>query len=179
MIAMAVAAVALEPSADHVGTESANHSHDVVERHVVAVPHLECFFRSLGKSKIGSSGETLFDGVVTVGRKQLQGANDAEFIQEIAANFVLAAFAAIQGELQCGHTVAARFEREHAAIFVVGMRDRVHQTPRGMQTAQHLFQPGIAGIDRKRFGIDPGGWNLRQGCRRQEREKQAEPDTRP
>jgi hypothetical protein len=47
-----------------------------------------------------------------------------------------------------------------------------------MQTAQHLFQPGVAGVDRQRLGIDPGGWNLREGRRRQEREEQAKPDKR-
>src|ERR1017187_7231839 len=103
MMAMPVAAVALETSADHVRTEGANYPHHVAQRHVVAVPHLEGFFRSLGESEIGNPGKTLFHSVIAVGGKQLQSVNDTELIQQIAASFVLAAFATIQGELQCGH----------------------------------------------------------------------------
>ena len=175
-MAMPVAAVALETSADHVRAEGANHPHHVAQRHVVAVPHLEGFFRSLGESEIGNPGETLFHSVITVGRQQLQGANDTELIQEIAANFVLAAFATIQGELQGGDAVSARFERQHAAVFVVRMGDGMHQARRGMQTAQHLFQPGVTGVDRKRLAIDPRRWNLREGCRRQKCDEQAQLD---
>src|SRR5665811_376063 len=51
-----------------------------------------------------------------------------------------------------GRGVTARFEGEHSAVFVVGMRHGVHEACRGMQTAQGLFQPGVAGIDRKRLG---------------------------
>jgi hypothetical protein len=47
-----------------------------------------------------------------------------------------------------------------------------------MQTAQHLLQPGVAGIDWERLGIDPRRWNLREGCRRHKRDKQTQPDTR-
>jgi hypothetical protein len=74
--------------------------------------------------------------------------------------------------------VSARFQREHSTVFVVRMRDGVHEARRGMQTAQHLVQPGIASIDWERLGIDPRRWNLREGCRRHKRDKQTQPDTR-
>ena len=178
MMAMPVAAVAPETSADHVRTEGANHAHHIAKGDVMAVPHLKGFIRRFGESEIGNPGETLVNSVIAVGRQQLQGANDAEFIQKIAANFVLAAFATIQGELQGGDAVSARFKREHAAVFVVRMGDGMHEARRGMQAAQHLFQPGVAGIHRKRLGIDPRRWNLREGCRRQKRENQVQTDAR-
>src|SRR6202142_1413485 len=83
MMAMPVAAGALETSADHVRTEGANHAHHVAESDVMAVPHLEGFFRSLGESEIGNPGKTLFHSVIAVGGKQLQSANDTELIQQI------------------------------------------------------------------------------------------------
>ncbi len=143
----------------------------------MAVPHLEGFFRSLGESEIGNPGEALLDSVVTVGGQQLKRADDTEFIQQIAANFVLPAFAAIQGELQCRHAMPARFKGEHASVFVVGVRHRVHEPCRGMQAPQHLLKTGVAAIDRKRLGVDPGRRDLRKGRGRQEREKQAQPDS--
>ena len=125
------------------------------KRDIVATPFLESLFRCLGKTEISNAREALFNTVVTVGSQQLQGANDAKLVEEIAADFVLPAFAAIERELQHAHAVPARFERQHAAIFVVGVRDRVHQARCGVQPPQHLLQASRAGVDGKGLGVNP------------------------
>ena len=99
-MAVAVARVALKTSADDIRTEGSNHAHHVAQRNIVTTPLLECLLRSLGEPKIGNAREALLDSVVTVGSQQLQRADDAELIEQIAANFVLPAFTAIERELQ-------------------------------------------------------------------------------
>ena len=124
-------------------------------------PHFsKGLFRRLGEAKIGDAGEALLHAVIAIGGQQLQRANNAQLVEQIAADLVLAAFAAIERQLQHADAVAARFQRQHAAIFVVGMSDGVHQPRRGVQPPQHQLQPGGAGIDSKRLGIHPGRWDL-------------------
>ena len=77
------------------------------------------------------------------------------FVEEIAANFVLSAFAAIQCDLHYADTVSARLQCEHAAVFVIGMRNGVHQAGRRVQTAQRQLQTSGARIHRQGLGINP------------------------
>ena len=151
MMAVTVARVALKASADHIRTEGANHPHHVAQRDIVTAPLLERLFWSLGETEIGDPREALLDSVVAVGRQQLQRADDAELIQQIAADFVLPALAAIERELQHARAVPARLQREHAAVFVVGMSNGVHQPRRGVQSAQHHLQSGGTGVDGERL----------------------------
>src|SRR5271157_1687204 len=165
MMAVAVARAALKASTDYVRAEGANHTHHVAQRDIVTTPLLECFLRSLGKAKIGNTREALLDSVITIGDQQLERAYDAELIEQIAANFVLPAFTAVQRELQHAHTVPARLQREHAAVLIVRMSHGVHQARRRVQAPQHLLQPSGAGVDGKRLCVDPGRWNLRENRR--------------
>ena len=87
-----------------------------------------------------------------------------EFVEQVAADLVLPALAAVQGQLQGGDAVPARFQRQHAAVFVVGMRGGVHQAGRGVQAAQGQLQAGDAGVHGQRLGVDPRGRDLRAGA---------------
>jgi hypothetical protein len=64
----------------------------------VTLPLLKCFRRILGKSEISHLGEALFHAVVAIRSQQFQRAQDAEDIEQIAANLVLPAFAAVQSQ---------------------------------------------------------------------------------
>ena len=175
MMAVAIAWGALKASADHIRTEGANHAHHVAQRDIVTAPLLECLLRRLGETEIGNAREALLDSVVAVGGQQLQRADDAELVEQIAADFVLPALAAIERKLQHADAVPARFQREHAAVFVVGMGDGMHQARRGVQAAQHLLQTGGAGVDGKRLGVNPGRRDLRESGCAQKGEQQAKP----
>ena len=134
-----------------IGTKSSNHAHHVAERDIMPAPLLKGFFRIFGIAEIRHPAEALLDSVVTVRCRQLQHAQHAQHVEQIAADLVLAAFAPSQSHQQCGDPVAARFQRQHAAIFIIGVRGRLHQSGRGLQTTQRLFQSSSTGVLRQRI----------------------------
>src|SRR5271166_5718086 len=170
MVAVAIARIALKSGTDDIWPESANHPNHVAERDIVTTPLLERLLRSLGEAEIGDACEALLDSVVTVGGQQLEGSDDAQLIEQIASDFVLPAFTAIERELQHADAVSARFQSEHATVLVVRMSNGVHQACRGVQASQHLFQTCGTRVDRKWLGINPGRWNLRDSRCIQKRE---------
>jgi hypothetical protein len=128
-------------------------------------PFLESLFGSLGETEIGDAGEVLLGAVVAVGLEQLERAQDAELVGEMRAGLVLSAIAAREREELDGDSVAARFEREQAAVFVVGVRVNVHETRGGAQLGEHLLDAGAARVHGERLvGL------LREGSGREQRE---------
>ena len=103
---------------------------------------------SLGKAEVGHAGEALLNSVIAVGAQQFQGAQNTEFIEQITSDFVLATFAAVQCQLQSGDSVAARFQGQHAAIFVIRVRCSVHQAGCRVQSAQRELESDDAGVHR-------------------------------
>jgi hypothetical protein len=75
--------------------------------------------------------------VVTICREQFESAQHAERIEQVATQFVLSAFAAVQRHQQGGDALPSRLQRQHSAVFIVGMRGRLHQASGGLQTAKH------------------------------------------
>ena len=63
------------------------------------------------------------------------------------------AFAAVERHQQCRNALAARFEGQHAAIFVVGMGIGLHQAGGGLQAAQHQLQASGSRVLRDRLVI--------------------------
>ena len=171
MIAVSVARRALKARADHVRAKGADDAHHVGQRDIVATPFLEGLLGRLGKAEIGDAGEALFHSVIAVSGQQLQRANNAQFVEQIAADHVLAALAAIERQLQNTVAMAAGLKSQHAAIFVVGMGDRMHQARRGVQAAQHELEAGGSGVNRQRLGVDPRRRNLRR-CSHAKRQQQ-------
>src|SRR5258707_9381936 len=121
MMAVAVVVGSRESRNQNVGAEGADYADDVGEGDVVASPFLESFFGGLRVSEVGDAGEALLDSVIFVGGEEFERAQDAEFVEETGAEFVLSAFATSEGEEKCLHAFAAGFQGEGAAVFVVGM----------------------------------------------------------
>ena len=146
----------------HIGTKSADHSHHVAERDVMPAPLLKSLIRILGIAEIGDPAEALFHSVVAIGCSKLQRAQHAQHIEQVAADLVLAAFAASQSHQQRRYSLAARLEGQHASVFVVGMRDGLHQAGGGLQAQQHLLQACRAGVrgqeDRRDLAGVAGAW---------------------
>ena len=107
VIPVAVASRTLKTGANHVGTERPNNPHHVGECDVMPLPFVECFLGRLGKAEISNPGKSLLHSVVSVGAKQLQRAEDPEFVEQITANLVLSALAAVEGQLESGDAVPA------------------------------------------------------------------------
>src|SRR4051812_35456674 len=115
----------------------------------MAPPFFEGLFGRLRESKIGNTREALLDSVVAPGFKQLERAQDAEFIGKVRAGLVLSAITAGQREEFDGDAVAARFEREQSAIFVIRVGGDVHEARGGAQLDEHLLDAGAASVHGK------------------------------
>ncbi len=153
MMAVAVARGAAEAAGEHVRPEHPDRAHQVCKRDVMPVPFVEGLFRGLGEAEIHHVAEALFHAVILVGLQKLQRAQDAKFVGTFGAKFVLAAFAARDCEKQRRGAVSARFQREHPAVFVVGMGDGLHDARRGFQLGQQLRQVDRAQVFRQRPGV--------------------------
>ena len=136
MITVAVAAGAGEAGHQNIRAKDANHANHVIQGHVVTVPFLQRFLRILGKSEIGDTGETLLDAVVAACGKEFQSPQNAERIEQAAANFILPAFASSESHEQRLGAEAARLHREHAAVFIVRMGGGVHEAGGGGKALQ-------------------------------------------
>jgi hypothetical protein len=136
MVSVSVAGITPKARANYIRAKCADHSDHVAEGDVMAAPHLEGLVGGLGKSEICHPGEALLHPVVAVGGQQFQGAYDAQFIEEIAANGILPTLAAVQRELEDIDSVSAGFQGQHAAVFVVRVRRGVHQAGCGAEAAQ-------------------------------------------
>ena len=64
----------------------------------------------------------------------------SKLVEESAAETILATFSAGESEEFGFDTVAARFEREHATIFIVGVSDDLHQSRSGAELANLELQ---------------------------------------
>jgi len=75
-----------------------------------------------------------------IGGHQFQRAKLAKFVEEPTAETILAAFSARESEELGFDAMAASFESEHAAIFVIRMSDNLHQSSGGAELANLKLQ---------------------------------------
>src|SRR6266496_1123570 len=146
MMRMPVALGAGKAGNKNIWAEGANDAHHVGKWDIFAAPVLKCFLGSLRKTEVGDTREALLDSVVTIRSQKLQRADDAKFVEESGAKFVLSAFAASQRHENGLDSVAARLQREYAAIFVVGMGGNHHQTSGILQSAKCLLEARCARV---------------------------------
>ena len=161
VVAVTVAGRTLKAGADHVRTERTNDAHHVGECDVMSAPLLEGLLRSLGEAKVGDAGKSLLHAVVAIGSEQLEGPQDTELVEQVAAKLVLSALAAVQGQLQGGDAAPAGLQRQHATVFVVRMRGSVHQSGRRVQAAQSEFKAGNTRVHGQAAWYRPRGRDLR------------------
>src|SRR5262245_27032206 len=115
----------------------------------MAVPLVEGLVRRLGKTEIGDVAEALLHAVILVCLEKLQGAQDSKLVRAFGPELVLSAFAAGNGKQGYLSALAARFQREHAAIFVVGMGGDLHQAGGGLELGEKLGQVQRAAVFRQ------------------------------
>ena len=151
MVPVSIRLGAGKPRYEHIRTERPNHPHHISQRDLVSAPLRKGLLRALGKSKVGYARESLLDTVILVRCQQFFRAQHAQHIRQIASYLVLAALAAIQRHQQHAGSATARFERQHPAIFIIGMRYCLHQPRRRAEPPQHPPQADDSLILRK-FG---------------------------
>ena len=125
---------------DHVGLEGAHALHHVAERLVVA-PLLERLLDAERVAELVGEREILLDAVVAVKSIQLLGPQDAERLEQLGADRVLAAFAAREREKAGADPAAAGERDEDAVVLVVGVRGDVKDPARDAEPAQRQPQP--------------------------------------
>src|SRR5262245_57655203 len=90
--------------------------------------------------------EELLGTIETSRLQQLLGANDAERVEELRADDVLAAFAAVQRHVRHARMIAACRPCDEGRIFVVRMRACVQHAGGSLQSLEHLHQAVRAGV---------------------------------
>ena len=151
MVAVAVGRVANEAADDDIRTQCANYADQIGQCGFAAIPLLNRLFRGAREAEVGDATEALVGAVIAVGFEEFERAQHAEFVAEFLADGVLSAFTAGEGHLDDVSAASAGFEREHAAVFIVGMGGGVHQARGGAKLAQREQQAGLALINGKGF----------------------------
>ncbi len=112
-------------------------------------PFLECFFGSLGITKIGGAGETQFHAIVAGRFEQFERTQHTQLVEEIAACLVLPAVAAGQRHQHDLGALAAGLKCQHGAVFVIGMGRGLQQAGGCLQLPEGLVEAARAGILRQ------------------------------
>src|SRR6185437_16219184 len=107
MVSVTVALRSRESGYQNIGPEGADDAYDIRQGHIVPVLLLEGLVRTFGKSEVGDAGEPLVDSVVLVRRGHFQSAQHAQHVGKIAAYYILATLAAIQGQQRNGNALPA------------------------------------------------------------------------
>src|SRR5204862_5957496 len=151
VIPVAVAIVALE-ARDHDERALRADDADHVAQDLLAAPFHQRLLQPFREAVVDHAGEVLpVDAVVLVRAQELLGPNQAQRIEQLRADRVVARLAARQREQRYTRTIAAAEHRQHAALFVVGVRGRVEHARGGAQLEQLLPGAGGAPILRQRL----------------------------
>jgi hypothetical protein len=126
---------------DDIGPELADDANDVA-KHGVAVPEAERLLRRLRETEVDGAGEELAAVVEAAGGEEFLGAQHAEFLVKVLAEFILAAVAA--RERQVGGAVAAAEGEvgDELGVLIVRVRGDVEDGAGGAEAAQFLRDAG-------------------------------------
>ena len=168
VLPVAIPRGAAEDRHHHLGPEAADDPHDVLE-HRVPGPVRPGVVQILGEAEVVGTGEELAGAVEPPGGKQFLGAEQPQLLSQLLADQVLAALAAIEGEICRLRPHAARQQGEELGVLVVGMgRDEQHPLV-VTQAAELLVEGGEpAGGGRRELA---GEWSA--GGEQQEEREQA------
>ena len=146
VLAVAVGYAADPGAGEDEGAVEADGADYVVEDALVG-PLGEGFFLGFGETEVDFGAEELVDAGVAVGGEEFLGAEESEGVFEVSGDGVLATFAAGEGDVGDTGAKAAGVEGHHAAVFVVGVGDDVHDGGAGVELAEELLEAGGALVD--------------------------------
>ena len=129
---------------DDVGAQRADVPDEVAEDLRLA-PFLQRLLGAERVTEVRRASEVLLGAVVLMRREQLLGAEDAERVEQLGADLVLATVAARRRDQRHTHAQATRVPRQHRVVLVIRMSRRLHQRADGVQLAQRHGEPGRSG----------------------------------
>jgi hypothetical protein len=146
VITVTVALVSLEPGDEHERPFHADHADDVAQ-HRFTAPLVESLFEALREAVVDHRREVLpVDPVVPVRDEQFLGTNEAQAVEELRADRVVARFAPIERQERHTRPIATARARQHAPVLVVGVRRGVHETRRRPEFQQLVPRTGRSRI---------------------------------
>ena len=163
MLAVAVSDAADEDAGDDERAVQADGADGVIEDAVVG-PLGEGFCLRFREAKIDFGAEHLVDSEVAVGGQEFLRAEEAQRVLKIAGHGVLSAFSAVEREHGDARAKAAGIQREHAAVFVVRMRNDEHERGPGVELAEDLLQAQRTLIDGQLAAVARAGALAAEVC---------------
>ena len=127
----------------HVGANRANQP-DVVAEDLVAAPLLERLLDAEREAEVDRAREVLLGAVEAVQRRQFLGAQHAERLEDLRADFVLAAVAARRRRERRAVALAAIQHHQQPVVLVVGMRGRHHEDAGVAEVSQRQAERDVS-----------------------------------
>jgi hypothetical protein len=157
MVAVAVSRVALKTRDQDERPVDANHTHDIAQDRFLS-PFFERLVEAFREPVVRNRREVLrVDAVVAIGGNQFVGTDQAERVEQLRPDRVVARFATGQGEQRHAGTVTPAEHRQHTAMLVVWMGSGVHRARCRAQLQDSLPRTGRAVVLRQ--------CRARHGCR--------------
>jgi hypothetical protein len=143
-----VAAAALNVHGEHhVGAQGAEQP-DVVADDFLPAPLADHFLRVERVAVVDGAREVLLGAVEAVRRQQLGRAQHAHVPEQLGADFVLPAVAAIVLQVDRTQAHAQPEHGEQRVGLIVGVRRALHEGPGDAQLAKRQAQPDVAAVGR-------------------------------
>ena len=117
---------------------------DVVAEDLFPAPLLERLLRAERVAEVDGAGEVLLGAVEAVRGKQLLRPEDAEGIEQLGPDLVLAAVAAGRRHQRDANSLVPRVQRKHRVVLIVGVGCRVDEGAGRFQPPQRQGQGGRA-----------------------------------
>ena len=135
---------AADESSDDVRADRTDVPHEVAQDLVVP-PLVEALLQAEGEPEVDGAREILLGPIEPVDGHELFGAEHAERLEDLGADFVLAAIPAGRRHEGRAHPAAVAHHREQRVVLVVGMRGGLHEGPHRLELAQRESEGGVAG----------------------------------
>ena len=112
----------------------------------VAAPLVDHFLRIERVAVVDGAREILLGAVDAVRRQQFGGAQHAHVAEQLRADFVLPAVAAVVLQVDRPQSHAVREQREQRVGLVVGVRRRLHERSGDVEFAQRQAERDVAAV---------------------------------
>ena len=157
VVAVSIARRTVETAHDDERAVEADDADHVLE-HGLAVPASEGFVHGLRVAVVDRRREVeVVEAVVAAGEDEFAGSDQPEGVEEFGADRVRAGLAAVEAEESRPGAPPPAGQREHAGVFVVGVRGDVEQTRRRGEFADAVPGPHRPAVHVQPFLSDRGG----------------------